>query len=191
MSGYNLLDRYFSGAHETDFTGHCVWSHDAHTVMEKVSHLKLITMSLLQTCSYVSEQMHMEVTIDVNKFLEAFSIKAEGGRIHPPSWTQHKTNSPTISQSPPIPLAPQTSQTTASLDFFSMDDYRQCRRAEALRWIDLQEKRSSVIARFQPTTHEEYERLRNAVKADSGPFRRKGKKQAGKNNLAVLYQTVI
>src|SRR5271168_3590995 len=75
----------FSGRRETTITGHSVWSHNAHVIMQDISHLKLIAMSLLQTSSYVTEQMQTPVTIDVNKFLEAFSIKAEGQVIHPPS----------------------------------------------------------------------------------------------------------
>ena len=177
MTFFDSLVFQCSGTRETDFTGHSVWTHDAHVVMDKVSHLNLIAMSLLQTCSYVTEQMRTEVTIDVNKFLEAFSIEVEGGRIHPPSWNRHENNSVTITQSSPIPPTPY---------IFSMDDYRKCRQEEALRWINLQERRSSIIAQLQPVTPDEYNQLRNTVKMETGPLRRKAKKQAGRKNY--LYQ---
>lgn len=80
MAFHNFM---FSGPHETTITGHGVWSHEAQVVIEDVSHLKLITMGLLQTCSYVAEQMPTPVTINVNNFMESFSIKAEGGEICP------------------------------------------------------------------------------------------------------------
>jgi len=148
--------------------------------MDKVSHLNLITMSLLQTCSYVTEQMHTEVSIDVNKFLDAFSIEVEGGRIHPPSWNRHESD---LVITPSLPVPP-----VASPNIFNMDDYRKCRQEEAIRWIDLQEKRSSIIARLQPVTPDEYNQLRDAVKAENGPLRRKAKKLAGMNNY--LYQNI-
>jgi len=157
--------------------------------MKKYSHLKLITMSLLQTCGYVSEQMHTNVTIDVNKFLEAFSIDVPGGQLCPPSWTLHERDSVMITQPSPIPPTLQTGETPTS---FTMEDYRRCRQAEALHWIDLQEKRSSIIARLQPTTSEEYAQLRNAVKAETAPFCRKGKKQTSKNKpIYVLNNYLI
>jgi len=37
----------YSGARESEVTGHCIWSHDAHVVMEQISHLNLMSMSLL------------------------------------------------------------------------------------------------------------------------------------------------
>lgn len=133
--------------------------------MQDISHFKLIVMSLLQTCSYVTEQMQTPVTIDVNKFLESFSIKGDGGDIHPPSWIAGEDNSVTFS--------PATAVQTSSA--FTMDDYIRCRQVEAIRWIDLQEKRASIIPRIQPVTAEEYQRHRDAVNSESGPFRRKGK----------------
>jgi len=142
--------------------------------MDEVSHLKLMTMSLLQTCGYISEQMQAEVTIDVNKFLGAFSIEVAGSRVHPPLWTQNEDNTTNVISPIPIPL---TGEAAATPGPFSMEDYRKTRQAEALRWIDLQEKRSSIIARLQPVTREEYEQLRNAVKAENRPLCRKGKKQ--------------
>jgi len=93
-----------SGTRETEFTGHCIWAHDAHIVMNEFSHLRLITMSLLQTCSYVTEQMQNEVKIDVNKFLEAFSIDVGGSRIRPPSWIRNENN--TANVIPPVPILP-------------------------------------------------------------------------------------
>ena len=48
-------------------------------------------------------------------------------------------------------------------------------QAEAINWINLQEKRASIIARLHPVTPEEYEKRRKLVKTDSGPLRRKGR----------------
>jgi hypothetical protein len=137
--------------------------------MQDISHMNLITMSLLQTCSYVTEQMQTAVTIDVNKFLESFSIKTDEGDIHPPSWIANKDNSVTFT-----PATPQSSSLTSSPKPFTMDDYSQCRQEEAIRWINLQEKRGSIIARLQPVTPEEYQARRDAVNSESGPLRRKG-----------------
>ena len=159
--------------------------------MEKASHLKLITMSLLQTCGYVSEQMHTKVTIDVNKFMEAFSIEVPGGRLHPPSWTRWQGDKVAITQSLAIPPSPQIGESSTLPEIFSMDDYRQCHQAEALRWIDLQERRSSIIPQLQPTTPEEYERLRDAIKAETGPFRRKSKKPTGTNQTFHINRPII
>ena len=164
----------FSGARETATTGHSVWSHDAHIIMQEVSQLKLISMSLLQTCSYVTEQMQTSVTIDVNKFMESFSIKADGRDIHPPSWTAGENNHVTISPSMAVIPNPQSSSLSASPKPFTMDNYSQCRQAEAIRWINLQEKRASIIARLQPVTPEEYQARRDAVNSVSGSLRRKG-----------------
>ncbi len=138
-----------------------------------------MTMGLLQTCSYVTEQMQTKVTIDINKFLEAFSIEVDGCRIHPPSWTQNEQNSISIRPHTPIQQASTSILSLESTSIFDMDDYRASRQAEAIRWINLQERRSSIIARLQPTTAEEYKRLRDAVTSDSGPLRRMGKKQPG------------
>lgn len=166
-----------SGAREAVVTGHSVWSHDSHVIMQDISQLKLITMGLLQTCGYVTEQMQTAVTIDVNKFMEAFSIRADdGGDIHPPSWIVGKDNSVTFS--PPTAVIPssQSSSLTTSPKPFTMDDYSQCRQAEAIRWINLQEKRASIIPRLQPVTPEEYKARRDAVYSDTGPLGRKGMK---------------
>ena len=82
----------FSGRGDgTTITEHCVWSHDDHMITKDVSHLKLIAMSLLQTCGYITDQMQPTVSIDVNKLLESFSIKDDRGDIHPPLWMQGKT----------------------------------------------------------------------------------------------------
>jgi len=130
--------------------------------MEKVSHLKLMTMGLLQTCSYVTEQMQTKVTIDINKFLEAFSIEVDGCRIHPPPWTR-------------APIG-QTSTSVSSLGSTShsedMDTYGTDRQSETISWLDLRETRSLTMARLQPTTAEEYQRLRDAVTSDRGPLHR-------------------
>jgi hypothetical protein len=64
-----------------------------------------------------------------------------------------------------------------------MDNYSQCRRTEAMRWINLQEKRASIIARLHPVTPEEYQEHRDAVNSESGPLRRKGM------NFHLLWQT--
>jgi hypothetical protein len=162
----------FSGARETAITEHSVWSHDAHIIMQDVSQLKLIAMGLLQTCSYVTEQMHTPVSIDINKFMESFSIKAEdGGDIHPPSWFEGEGNSVTFSANI---TDPPSSSLTPSRRPFTMDIYSRIRQAEEIRWINLQEKRASVIPRLQPVTPEEYQARRDAVYAESGGLCRKG-----------------
>ena len=168
----------YSGARETEFTNHSVWSHDGHVVMEKESHLKLMSMGLLQTCSYVMEQMPTKVTIDINKFLEAFSIEVDGHRIRPPSWKEKEDNSATSSSDDQSRAQIQQSTSTSSpvsTNFLDIDDYRASRQAEAIRWINLQERRSSIIARSQPTTAEEYQLLRIAVTSDRGPLCRTAK----------------
>lgn len=165
----------FSGPRESAMTGHSVWSHDAHVIMQDISHLKLIATSLLQTCSYVTEQMNSEVTIDVNKFLESFSIKADGQDIHPPSWIAGEDDSITFSPATIIPNS-QSSLLMESPDSFTMKDYSRCRQVEAIRWINLQEKRASIIPRLHPITPEEYQERRDAVISKSGPLRRKGRK---------------
>lgn len=161
----------FSGARETAITEHGVWSHDAHVIMQDISHLKLITMGLLQTCSYVTEQMQTPVSIDINKFIESFSIKAEdGGDIHPPSWIEGEGDSVTFSTNP----NPPSGSLAPSRKPFTMDIYRRCRQAEEIRWINLQEKRASVIPRLQPVTPEEYQARRDVVYAESSGLSRKG-----------------
>ena len=184
---YNSLIITYSGAWETEFTGHSIWSHDVHVVMEEASHLKLITMGLLQTCSYVTEQMQTKVTINVNKFLEAFSIEVNGSRIHPPSWTTSKNNSVTIEPPTPTPQVSTSNRSTLDKINFDMEDYRTCRQEEAIRWINLQERRSSIIARLQPTAAEEYQNLRDAVTSESGPLRRTVKKQPGMKHTCIKY----
>ena len=152
-------------------TGHSVWSHDAHVIMQEVSHLKLMAMSLLQTCSYVTKQMNTKVTIDVNKFMESFSINTNGRDIHPPFWMAGDDDSLTFSNGPNL----RSNSFTASQKPFTMEDYGKHRQGEAIRWINLQEKRASIIARLQPVTPEEYQAHRDAVISGSGPLRRKGK----------------
>jgi hypothetical protein len=166
----------FSGPHETAMTEHSVWSRDAHVVMQDVSQLKLIAMSLLQTCGYVTQQMRTAgtVSIDVNKFMESFSIKAEGGDIHPPSWTAREDDTVSFSPATAIIQNPQTSSLITPPNSFTMKDYRRCRQAEAIRWINLQETRASVIARLHPIAAEEYQKRRDAINSGSGPLRMKG-----------------
>ena len=160
----------FSGARETTVTEHGVWSHDAHVIMQDVSHLKLITMGLLQTCNYVTEQMQMPVFIDVNKFMDSFSIKAKDGRdIHPPSWMEGEGDSVTFSTT-----IPSSSSLAPSQKPFTMDIYRRVQQAEEIRWINLQEKRASIIPRLQPVTPEEYQARRDAIYAESSRLSRKG-----------------
>lgn len=165
----------FSGRSNTTITEHCVWSHDGHVVTKNDSHLNLIAMSLLQTCSYVTEQMQSTVSIDVNKFLESFSIKDDTrGEIHPPFWIAGEDDSVTISPTTTLNPNSQSGSLTPSSKPFTMEDYSRCRRAEAIRWINLQEKRASIMARLQPAKPEEYQERRDAVNSASGPLRRKG-----------------
>lgn len=177
----------FSGPRETTITGHGVWSHDAHAVMENVSHLKLITMGLLQTCSYVTEQMPTPVTIDINKFMESFSIKAEGGDIHPPSWMAGENNSVTFYPTTSVNPHSQSGSHTTSPTPFTMKEYSQCRQAEAINWINLQEKQASVRPRLHPVTPEEYQARRNAVYLTSGSLHRKGMKFHLSSKHAIDY----
>lgn len=156
---FQFIYSYDSGARETEFTGHCVWSHDAHVIMEEKSQLNLMSMGLFQTCSYITEQMQPNVKIDMNAFLQAFSIEKDDGSCIRPrylSWTDEPAST--------------------STRILNMDDYRAARQAEAIKWIDLQERRSSIIPRLQPTTEEEYKDRRDAVTSDSGPLRRKVRK---------------
>jgi hypothetical protein len=74
-------------------------------VMEESSHLNLMTMALLQTCGYVMDQMQTKVTVNINKFLEAFSIEGDGGRIRPPSWSK-SGDSVVITHAFPSPMPP-------------------------------------------------------------------------------------
>ena len=138
-----------------------------------------MSMALLQTCGYVIDQMQTEVTVDINKFLEAFSIEGDGGCVRPPSWTKSEGDSVVIT--PYTLTSPMSLQNDSSAvpSPFNMDDYRRCRQAEALRWINLQEKRASIIARLLPVSAEDYQKLRDAVLSESGPLCRKKKRKTG------------
>lgn len=106
-------------------------------------------------------------------------METDEGYIHPPSWIPSSSNNVAVVPSVPNLRPPPSSSRAVSPEPFNMDDYRKCRQAEALRWIDLQEKRASVIARLQPVLPEEYKALRNAVIAQSKPFSRTVKKRSG------------
>jgi hypothetical protein len=148
-------------------------------------------MALLQTCGYVVEQMQTEVNVDINKFLEAFSIEGDSGRIQPPLWNKSEGNSVVIlPSSPTFHTPPQEGSSTTPVPF-NMSDYRHCRQVEALCWIDLQEKRSSIIARFQPTSAEDYQKLREAVTSDSGRLRQKPKKTSGSKFVYINSHSYI
>ena len=110
---------------------------------------------------------------------KSFSIKTNGGLIHPPSWTLREDDLVTMSPSISVVPISESGSLMSSPKPFDMDDYRRCRQAEAIRWIDLQEKRASIINRLRPVTTEEYQARRDAVNSESGPFCRKDKKQAG------------
>ena len=149
--------------------------------MQNISHLKLMSMGYLQACGFFAEQMPYEVNLDVNMFLKAFSIKVDNQRIHPPSWIQNDDSSVSI-----VPSA-TTSSTPPSETVFDMDDYRACRQAEAIRWINLQEKRASIIARIHPTSADEYQKQRDAVMIETEPLRRKLKKTGRKTCSYLIY----
>ena len=160
--------------------------------MENTSHLKLITMGLLQTCSYVTEQMQTKVTIDINKFMEAFSIDVDTSHFHPPSWTLSNPNSGSDLNMPQPPIRPNSSSiSSSSSTILDMDFYRTSRQAEAIRWINLQEKRSSIMARLQPTTSDDYQHLRDSVTSDKGPLRRTFRKQPGKKEIFHHVRTLM
>jgi hypothetical protein len=129
-------------------------------------------------CGFFTEQMPYDVTIDINKFLGAFSIEVDSQCVRPPSWTQDKNDSVKIVSSAST-SATLPSESSTSPQVFNMVDYCRYRQEEALQWINLQEKRSSIIARLQPTSAEEYEKQRKAIKSDNGPLCRKPKKQTG------------
>lgn len=154
--------------------------------MEESSHLNLMTMALLQTCGYVVDQMQAEVTIDINKFLEAFSIEGDGRRIRPPSWSKSEHDLVVITPCALELPTPLQNNSSAIPPPFNMNDYRQCRQAEALRWIDLQEKRSSIISRLQPVSAEDYQKLRNAILSKPGPLLRKLKRKPGLKNATCI-----
>ena len=91
--------------------------------------------------------MQTPVFIDVNKFMDSFSIKvkAKDGRdIHPPSWIEGEGDSVTFSTT-----IPSSSSLAPSQKPFTMDIYCRVRQAEEIRWINLQEKRASIIPRLQ------------------------------------------
>ena len=152
--------------------------------MEESSHLNLMSMALLQTCGYVIDQMQTKVNSDINIFLEAFSIEEDGRCNRPPSWTKRQDNSVAIA--PYTHPLPQNNPSSVPSSSFNMDDYRQCWQAEALRWIDLQEKRASIIARLHPISAEEYQELRNSILSKPGPLLRKQKRKTG-----LKYATTI
>lgn len=155
--------------------------------MEQISHLKLMSMGFLQACSFFAEQMPSDVAIDINMFLKAFSIKVDNQLIHPPSWVQNNDKSVKIVPSATLSSTP-SDPSTSFPTVFNMDDYRTCRQAEALRWISLQEKRASIIARIQPTSAEEYQKMRDAVMSDTEPLHRKLKK-TGRKTCSRLIQS--
>jgi hypothetical protein len=160
--------------------------------MEKISHLKLMTMGFLQACSFFSEQMPHNVSIDVNKFLGAFSIEVDGQHLHPPSWARSENDSVTIIPSSSTSSNPPF-EPSSSPPGFNMNDYRRYRQAEALHWIDLQEKRASIIARLRPKSAEEYQKLRDAIISETRPLRRKAakaKRQTGTKTYLNLYQFI-
>jgi len=138
--------------------------------MEESLHLNLMAMALLQTCGYVVDQMPTAVTININKFLEAFSIEGDGKHIRPPSWTKREGDSVVITPYAQASLAPPQNNSLEIPPLFNMNNYCQCQQAEALRWIDLQEKRSSIISRLQPVSAEDYQKLRNAILSKPGPL---------------------
>lgn len=166
---------FYSGASNTSVTNSGNWAVDAHVVMEEISALNLVSMSLLQTSGYVTKQMHSKVKIDVNVFLSAFSIETEDGLVHPPSWIPCEDEDDFVEILPNPPSLSSTSTT----DAFDMSDYSKYRQAEAIRWIDLREKRASIIPRMQPVTAEEYQKLRDAVLSESGPLQRTFGKGSG------------
>lgn len=137
-----------------------------------------MTMSLYQMSGYITQQMQSEVSIDINKFLGAFSIKTDEGQLHLPSWTQCEDREDSANILPrPVPLSLLSNTPT---DTFNMTDYSKCRQAEAIRWIDLQEKRASIMPRMQPVSAKAYQELRDVILFESGPQLRKNKNKAGK-----------
>ena len=53
---------------------------------KRETRLRLWSLPVQVQSSLGDEQMKSEVTIDVNKFMESFSIKANRQEIHLPSW---------------------------------------------------------------------------------------------------------
>ena len=135
-----------------------------------------MSMGCLQACGFFAEQMPCKVSININMFLRAFSIKVDDQRIHPPSWVQNDDNSVMIMPSTTMLSTPPSEPSTLSPTVFDIDDYRRCQQAEALHWINLQEKRASIIAYLQPMLAEEYQMLRDAVILEVEPLCRKLKK---------------
>jgi hypothetical protein len=158
--------------------------------MQQNSHLNLMSMGCLQACSFFMEQMPHKVTIDLNMFLQAFSIEADGQHVHPPSWVRGENNTIMTLPSTSTSSTPALDSSSSPL-IFTMDDYGRYRQAEALRWINLQEKRASIIARLQPTSEEKFQSLRKAVISETGPLRRKPKKQTGIKTYLYLFSTEL
>ena len=102
-------------------------------------------------------------------------MNMDGRDVHPPFWMAGEDNLVTLSSTTNNISNTQSSSSTASPKPFTMDDYIKHRQAEAVRWINLQEKRASIIARLQPVTSEEYQAHRVAIMSGSGSLRRKGK----------------
>jgi hypothetical protein len=165
-------------------TGHGVWACDAHIIMEQISSLKLMSMSILQASSYFTEQMQAEVSIDLNKFIGAFSIKTDKGYIHPPSWIPCGDDDESVNVLP-TPPSPSSAAT------FNMTNYSKCRQAEAIRWIDLQEKRASIIPDTNPVTAEAYQKLRDAVRLQSRHPHRTNKKETGKQHVYPITRSSL
>jgi len=67
-----------------------------------------------------------------------------------------------------------------------MNNDHQCRQVEALQWIDLQEKRSSIISHLQPVSAEDYQKLRNTILSKPGPLLRKLKRKTGLKIAACI-----
>jgi hypothetical protein len=154
--------------------------------MEQISHLKLMSMGCLQACSFFIDQMPHNVAIDVNRFLGAFSIEVDGQHASPPSWVQSENDSVRIVPSTSSSSFNLPSESSTSPQVFNMDDYRRYRQAEALTWINLQEKRALIIARPQPMSSKDYQTLRDAILSENGPLRRKQKKQLGTKTYFLL-----
>jgi hypothetical protein len=139
-----------------------------------------MSMGCLQACGFFAEQMPSKVTIDINMFLKAFSIKVDNQLVHPPSWVQNNDKSVIIMPSSPTSSTPPSEPSLPSPTVFDMDHYRTCRQAEALCWINLQEKRASIISSIQPTLAEDYQKWRDTIMSESEPFQRKLKKKGMK-----------
>ena len=89
-------------------------------------------------------------------------MEADGTSIHPSSWTLSEQDSASFGPHSQIRQEASTSNLSSqamSTNILNMDNYRTSHQAEAIRWIDLQERRSSIISCLQPTTTEEYQHL--------------------------------